>query len=402
MSCPWNKINIPKETLIDLYENQRLSIAQVASKLEFSNGPIHRLLRDYKLKIRTVSQAKEKYFISKGELKNLYLTQKLSTEQIAKKYGCNHVTIIYKMGKYGIKSRGHLGLTPPIKISKEKLEYLYHGRKLSAVKIAKILHRSKGGIERKINNFNIPTRNVDNRACKYKKFDFSGDLSEKAYMIGFRIGDLYITQTKNLILAHCSTTKRNQIRLIKNLFSPYTPSHIAIAKRGTFEITTHLNKTFSFLLPKQDDIELWILENPQYFWAFFAGYSDAEGSLHLSRINKGKYIKNCATFEISSYDKNILRKLSAGLSQFNIQSKQPYVCHPKGTPCVYSKYFSSDDSWRLVVSRKDCLWKLINFWEKYSRHKDKQTAIERVRRNIILRNQLPYCHKINLSVPKII
>ncbi|PIV01912.1 hypothetical protein COS55_00810 [Candidatus Shapirobacteria bacterium CG03_land_8_20_14_0_80_40_19] len=75
MSCPWNKINIPKETLIDLYENQRLSIAQVASKLEFSNGPIHRLLRDYKLKIRTVSQAKEKYFISKGELKNLYLTK---------------------------------------------------------------------------------------------------------------------------------------------------------------------------------------------------------------------------------------------------------------------------------------------------------------------------------------
>lgn len=87
------------------------------------------------------------------------------------------------MKKYGIKSRGRLGLTKPIKISKEKLEYLYHDRKLSAVKIAKILHRSKGG-------------------------------------------------------------------------------YVAKAKRGTFEIVAHLNKTFSFLLPKQDNIETWILVNP--------------------------------------------------------------------------------------------------------------------------------------------
>ena len=401
MSCPWNKINIPKQTLTELYENQKLSIAQIASKLGYSNGPIHRLLRDYKIKIRTISQAKEKYFISKNELKNLYLKQKLSTDQIAKKYGCDSVTIVYRMRKYGIKSRGHLGLTKPINISKEKLEYLYHDRKLSAVKIAKILHRSKGGIERKINNFNILTRNIDNRACKYKKFDFSENLTEKAYMIGFRLGDLNVVPTKNLIIARCSTTKINQVNLIKNLFSPYTTPHLVIAKRGTFEITAHLNKTFSFLLPKQDDIEPWILENSQCFWAFFAGYSDAEGCLHLHRAC-GKQLTPFSLFQLSSYDKNILRQLWKGLNKSDILSPPPAICHLKGTPCGNSKYFSNDDSWRFTVSRKDCLWKLIHFWKKYSKHKDKQTAIERAKRNIILRNQLPHCHKIDLSVPKII
>lgn len=399
MSCPWNKIDIPKQELIDLYENQRLSISQISSRLGYSNGPICRLLKEYQIKVRTVSQAKEKYFIPKKELKNLYITQKLSTEQIAKKYGCDSVTIIYKMRKYGIKSRGHLGLTKPINISKEKLEYLYHDRKLSAVKIAKILHRSKGGVERKIHNFNISTRNIDNRACKYKKFDFSGNLTEKAYMIGFRLGDLNVVQTKNLIIIRCSTTKRNQVKLIKDLFSPYTTPHIGKAKRGTFEIAAHLNKTFSFLLPKQDNIEPWILENPQHFWAFFAGYSDAEGCLYLHRV-EGKYLKSFANFQISSYDKNILQQLWKGLNQVDISSVFPAICHPKGTPCGNPKYFSNNDMWRLTVSRKDSVWKLIYFWGLYSKHKDKQTAIEKAKRNIILRNQLPHCHKIDLSIPK--
>jgi len=397
MSTPWNKVNIDKQTLRELYGNRRLSISRIALKLGYSNTPIHRLLKDYKVKIRTISQAKEKFNISKRELKNLYCVQKISTEQISKRYGCNHVTILNRMKKYRIKSRGLLGLTKPIKISKEKLEYLYYDRNLSIAKIAKILHKSKGGIERKIKYFDIKTRNINNRACKYKKFDFSGNLNEKAYMIGFRIGDLYITQTKNLILSHCSTTKRNQVRLIKNLFSPYTTPHVVRAKRGTFEITTHLNKTFSFLLPKQDNIESWVLENPQYFWAFFAGYSDAEGCIHLHRAY-GKQSKPFAEFLLNSYDKNILIQIWNGFKKANVITQPPKIKTFKGTPLGNKGHVYNNDMWMLVVSRKESLWKLIHYWKKHSRHKDKQTAIEKAKRNIILRNQLPRCHKINLPV----
>jgi len=281
MPKPWNKIEIPKEKLKFLYEKQGLSIAQIASKLGYSNGPIHRLLKKYHLKIRTISEAKEKFKISKKDLRNLYHHQKFSMNEIAKKYGCNHVTIVNRMKKYDLKSRGHLGLTKPIRISKEKFEYLYCTQRLSLDKIAKILHCSGGGLQRKIKNFGIKTRPISERACKYKKKDFNGNLEEKAYMIGFRLGDLNVKPTKNLIQVRSSTTKRNQMILIKNLFSPYTTPHVWKAKRGTFEIVALLNKSFDFLLPKNDNVESWILKKPKYFLAFFAGYADAEGCFYF-------------------------------------------------------------------------------------------------------------------------
>lgn len=396
MPKPWNKINIPREKLKNLYENQGLSIAQIALKLGYSNRPIHRLLREYHLKIRTISEAKEKFKISKKELRNLYYHQKLSMNEIAKKYNCSHATIVYRIKKYGLKSRGHLGLTKPIRISKEKFEYLYHTRRLSLDKIAKILHCSEGGLQRKIRNFKIKTRPISERACKYKKKDFNGTLEEKAYMIGFRLGDLNIKPTKNLFQARCSTTKRAQIMLIKNLFSPYTTPHVWKAKRGTFEITALLNKSFNFLLPKNDCIESWVLKKSKYFVAFFAGYADAEGCLYIHRSKKAK----SAIFSLSSYDKQILFQIWNNFKKINIFSPVPFLKAPKGTPCSSNKkYSSSGDAWSLVIAKKDSLWKLIHFWEKYSKHKEKRKAINKAKNNLVLRNQLPYCHKIDLSTP---
>jgi len=404
MSRPWNKINISKEVLEGLYENQGLSLAQIASKLGYSTRPIHHLLREYRIKIRSISEAKEKFKISKQELRNLYRKQKLSTEQIAQKYGCSHATTVNRMKKYGIKSRGHLGLTKPIRISKEKLEYLYHTRGLSLAKIAKILHCSEGGIERKIKNFGIKTRLISNRACKHKKKDFNGSLIEKAYMIGFRLGDLNVSKKKNVIVVRCSTTKRAQASLIKNLFSPYGGLSISKAKRGTYEIYVFLNQSFNFLLFKSDKIPKWIIKNNKYFLAFFAGYADAEGYLSLSSSKTGRRVKSSAIFGLSSYDKNILQQLLRVFKRLGINFPSLYLSLPKGTLCGNKKdknYFSNGDAWRLTTAQKASLWKLVHFWEKYSKHKDKKKAINKARENLILRNQLPYCHKIDLSIPKI-
>ena len=402
MPKPWNKINIPKDILGDLYENQGLSIAKIALELGCSTTPIHRLLREYQIRIRIISEAKEKFKISKQELKNLYLKQKLSTEQIAQRYDCSHATIVNRMKKYGIKSRGHLGLTRPIRISKEKLEYLYYTRRLSLVKIAKILHCSASGLERKMKNFKIKTRPISQRACKHKKKNFDGSLTEKAYMIGFRLGDLNVCKSKNVIVVRCSSTKRAQISLIKNLFSPYGGISTSKAKRGTYEIYVFLDQSFKFLLPKEDKISNWIIKSNKYFLAFFAGYSDAEGSLYLHKT-EGKRMRLFAVFELNSYDKNILQQLRQGLKKINIDSMPLFISSPKGTPCGSrsgKKYFSNGDAWCFVIARKALLWRLIHFWKKYSRHKDKKRAINKARENLIFRNQLPYCRKIDLTIPK--
>ena len=103
MCKSWNKIKISKKKLKYLYENQCLSIAQIASKLRYSNEPIHRLLKEYHLKIRSISEAKEKFKIPRKELRDLYYYQKFSMDKIAKKYACSHATIVKRMKKYGLK-----------------------------------------------------------------------------------------------------------------------------------------------------------------------------------------------------------------------------------------------------------------------------------------------------------
>jgi len=399
MPKPWNKIEIPREKLKNLYEDQGLSIAQIASKLGYSNGPVHRLLREYHLKIRTISEAKEKFKISKKELRNLYYHQKFSMNEIAKKYGCSHATIVNRIKKHCLKSRGHLGLTKPIRISKEKFEYLYHARKLSLDKIGKILHCSEGGLQRKIKKFVIKTRPISERACKYKKKDFDGNLEEKAYMIGFRLGDLNIKPTKNLFQARCSTTKRAQIILIKNLFSPYTTPHVWKAKRGTFEITALLNKSFNFLLPKNDCIESWVLKKPKCFLAFFAGYTDAEGCFYFQKSTNGRKWKN-ALFEIQTQDRQIIHQLWLGLTKLGISSPKPKISR-YGGEIDKRGIKNNKDVWRLGVCQKESLWRMLNFLKPYIKHKEKNKALSRAMENIISRNNLPYCRPINLSIPKL-
>lgn len=399
MPKPWNKINIPREKLKNLYENQGLSIAQIASKLGYSNGPIHRLLREYHLKIRTISEAKEKFKISKKELRNLYYHQKLSMNEIAKKYNCNHVTIVNRIRKYNLKSRGHLGLTKPIRISKEKFEYLYHTRRLSLDKIAKILHCSEGGLQRKIINFKVKTRPISERACKYKKKDFDGTLEEKAYMIGFRLGDLYVSKKKNVIVVHCSTTKKAQTSLIKNLFYLYGGVDIGRAKRGTIEISAFLNDSFKFLIPKEDNIPEWIIKNNKYFLAFFAGYADAEGCFYFRKSTNGRK-RQSASFEIQTQDRQIIHELWLGLNQLDIFSPKPKVSR-YGGEIDKRGIKNNKDMWRIGVCQKESLWKMLNFLKPYIRHREKSKVILKAMENIISRNNLPYCRPINLFIPKL-
>lgn len=346
----------------------------------------------------------KKYTISKEDLYHFYFQQKFSTAKIASVFGCSHATVLNRMKEYGLPRRSKLGLRKPLSLSKTTLNYLYNTRSLSAEKIAKIIHRSRGGVERKIKQFDIKTRNINNRACKYKKKDFSGDPIEKAYMIGFRLGDLNVYKRKNVIVVRCSTTKRAQVSLIKNLLSPYGGINISKAKRGTYEIYVFLNNSFDFLLPKEDKIPTWITKNNKYFLAFFAGYADAEGYLCLNN-SRGKRVKSFAVFGLSSYDRRILQQLRREFKYLNINFPSLYLSSPKGTPCANKEgrnYFSNGNAWCLTTARKASLWKLIYFWEKYSRHKDKKKAIRKAKENLILRNQLPYCRKIDLTIPKMV
>lgn len=391
----WSKITIPKKTLKKLYLLERLSIDQIAQKLAVSTGPVQRQLREYGIPIRTVSESKEKFPLSKKELNNLYWKQGLSTDALAKLFGCNHVTILNRMNKLGVPRRTNLGHTKPLKLSKATLEHLYYHRGLSLKKIAKVIHRSEGGVERKFNQYGLKSRGIANRACKYKKKDFSGNLTEKAYLVGFRLGDLNVYGLKNIIQVRCSTTIHEQMTLIRQLFSPYTTVRVTKSRRGDWDVAVLLNKSFNFLIPKHKRVPEWILTNPKAFFAFFAGYTDAEGCLSFKKPGRLGKIE-IASFQIQTQQKEIVLGLWANMQKFGVLAPIPRVSRPAGYLDKRGRK-NNKDMWRFEVVRKESLWKLIHFLKPYLKHKKKIKMLKLTKRNIEWRNSAPYSKPIALT-----
>ncbi len=396
----WNKIVVDKYQLKELYCARKLSIAQIGKLLHVSRTPVHRALKEFNIPIRSLSVACTKIIVSKKELQKWYFKDKMSMFKIADKLNCTHSAVVSKFKQFGLKSRGHLGLTEPIKLTKKGFEYLYDNKGLSLKKISRIAHCSESGLERRFKEYKIKSRTIKNRACKYKKYDFSGDPIEKAYLIGFRLGDLNVMKRVSVTLIRCSTTIPAQTSLIRNLFKSYTTPHVWKAKRGTTEIVCLVNKSFDFLLPKEDKIPCWIQSKPIYFWSFFAGYSDAEGCISIFK-SKTLQIKKNVNYQITTYDKRILLSLRSLFNKFNIGSYF-FLKAPRGTRVGKTKYYSSGDAWCLTVSGKQSLWDLIEYWKIYSKHADKIKRIYYAEKNLILRNYIKWSHPIKMDFPNLV
>jgi predicted DNA-binding protein YlxM (UPF0122 family) len=346
------------------------------------------MLHEHKIHVRSPKEASIKVLISKQQLKKMYVKNKLSMFEIANKLGCTHSAIVYKFKKFGIKSRGHLGLTRPIKLTKIGFEYLYYKRGLSLKKIAKIAHCSESGLEKRFKKYELKSRTIKNRAARIKKHDFSGNLIEKSYLIGFRLGDLNIMKRVSVTQVRCSSTIFAQIRLIKQLFSKYsTPKIVKHIDRKfkipKWDIVFLVNRTFDFLVPKQDEIPEWIQKDKQLFFSFLAGYSDAEGSF-LIRKGKPKNKVGFGLYEIGSQQKNIIIQIWKNLLKHGIQIPHPIISkragytQPNGTK-------NNKDFWHLSTTRKDSVWNLVQSIEMYIKHPNKIKELARVKENVKLR-----------------
>lgn len=355
-------------------------MAKMGKKLCCSPSTIKRLMDKHGIKSRILSEAAEEFFIPKQTLKKLYYQNKLSVELIGKLYGCSHATILNKMEFYGLKRRGHLGTRKPVIITKKTLINLYLKRKFSQNQIAKTMHCSVWAIEKLMKKYKIKSRGLSESQMIYPKFNFSGNPTERAYLIGFRLGDLNVERAKLQIQVRCSTTRPAQVQLIRDLFSKYT--HLGIKNTRYInnqlitDIRCFLNKSFNFLLPKKDKIEPWILKNDKFFFAFVAGYTDAEGCLLIRKYKKSKI--PVAGFELQSSDKNIINQIWKKIILFGIRAPRPKVNRPIGV-------INRKNIWRLSIFRKSSLLKFLGFIEPYLKHHDKKNKLYFLKKNIISR-----------------
>lgn len=247
-----------------------------------------------------------------------------------------------------------------INIPKKTLEFLYLKKRNSPREIASLFNCDRMTVSNRLKEFRIPTRSNSESRMKYKKFDFSGDLLDKAYILGFRLGDLNVYQTSErseLIIARCNTTQSVQIRLMKRLFSKYGQVTISKGKYST-SINCYLNKSFIFLLPKYQKIPHWIEKDKMTGAAFIAGYTDAEGNFLLNQLR--------ARFKIDSYDVEILKWIANWLKNHGIHVKFRQIGKAGDLRRNGARF--KHDIWRLNVNEAISLMRFITMIKPFSKH----------------------------------
>ena len=252
-----------------------------------------------------------------------------------------------------------------IKVSRDQLSRWYHDERKSTIEIAAILGIDQANVIYWMNKLDVPRRNKSEALTKTWWADFSGNLEEKAYLIGFRLGDLHVYHLKpnsgQTIRIMCASSKDAQIKLIQSLFEPYGFVNVTSKIDGKTGIDCYVNMSFDFLLPKQDDIEDWILSDERFSLAFLAGYIDAEGSFGID-------MNGAANLKVESYDVGILHQLHGILTQLDIACPPPNLIKNKEN----AKQKLNQDVWRLGVYRKSSINRLCTFLDAYLRHEDRR------------------------------
>jgi len=238
------------------------------------------------------------------ELRDLYVRQRLSLNAIAKRRGCHQETVRQYLIQYGISRR--------------------------SVAVAKII---------------------------YPRRSFSGQPIEKAYLLGFRAGDLCVykanhRETSQTITVACASTVKEQIDLVRSLFEQYGHIGLSEGERQTV-ITCYLDLSFDFLLEKDDRIPDWILADQNWFAAYFAGYIDAEGCIQVKRHTRA------AEVVIRSYEVNILRTCWGILQKLGIVCPPVYLIKRKGERDAQGPLYHKD-YWGLGIYRRESLLQLFN------------------------------------------
>ncbi|MBI3763680.1 MAG: hypothetical protein HY260_17695 [Chloroflexi bacterium] len=328
--------------------------------------------------------------VSRDELDRLYNEQGLTTAEIGGLFEVSDEVVRYRMNQLGIprrdKSEAARGPRPDrrrLRLDCEELERLYVVEDLDTAEIGRRFGVDGDTVRRHLEECGIARRDKSAAAIRYPRRGFSGVPVEKAYLIGLRLGDLWVKPTNDgpfttSITVTCTTTRAEQIELFQETFSAY--GHVAVTpgRDGNHIAACHLNASFDFLLPKQDCIEAWILEAPEFFVAFLAGYTDAEGCFNVPA-------DGMALYRLQSYDVTILHQIHDVLTeQLEIECPPPRLTVPKGS-LIPGGYRRRNDCWALTVKRKSALHRLCSQLETHLKHSKRRQDMYAVWQNVIER-----------------
>jgi hypothetical protein len=265
-------------------------------------------------------------------------------------------------------------------VTREELDYWYNELGENLEQIAKRLGIDFVTVHDLMKHYGLSRRNRAIARIEYARHSFSGNQVEKAYLIGFRLGDLNVRMdlpTSKTIQVRCGTTIPAQVQLIRGLFEPYGHVNTRKGTIGETQVECYLDMSFDFLLPKEDRVPEWVTADDPCFWAFLAGYMDAEGYIGLRKRKGGR----SAIVEIASCDVGILRGLWSGLNDRGIICPNLYLKARSGTANRRGTR-NNRDYYNLSIIRKASLDMLFHEISPLLKHADKRDAMARAWTNI--------------------
>ncbi len=267
-------------------------------------------------------------------------------------------------------------------LTPELLWQLYIEQRLSKEEIGRRLHCSPSTVTRHLREHNIPERNLSAATTLYPRLDFDGSDVDRAYLLGFRLGDLHVKPTtlgNHSIEVSSRTTRAEQAELFRGVFGKYGYAYVKEpSKDGQYTLLCRLNRSFSFLLPKVDDVPEWVRNSNECSAAFAAGYADAEGSFYTFHYKCKARDEWRSGFNIASQDSNIITWFHQWLSSIGATCPAPVADQRPN----YARTV-----WLIVVRRKASLLALIEALSPYLRHSKRRADMERVQQNVLERNR---------------
>lgn len=324
--------------------------------------------------VRAISRMKNRHPIRISDKKGYAIINLrksgLSYPKIARELGIRVGGVRSFLRRRGLTSKQRIG-----PIAEETLKELYCVQGLSMGKIAERLGLPHTNVEYWMGKFRIARRPLR----KYVRNPFSGDDYEKAYMIGFRQGDLHAKREGLGVRISGSTTHPAQISLFRALFEKY--GHVYVGpvynrkhQKYFWQMVVVLDDSFSFLMPKSSRIPSWIKRNLKTALYFAAGFFDAEGSISVTFRNRRKGMVMEVAMMISNSDRQLLEEVASILRRYK---PHIYLSQREGTRTGPNKTYLNQDQWQLAIYRRAAQERLLDVFPIKHQEKVEKAKIAR-------------------------
>lgn len=313
----------------------------------------------------------------KEDLVRLYVDEGLSAMKIARVYGLRYAspktaesTVLYHLKRNGIARRDPAEHV--LKVTGEMVDQW-----VTRYRAGESLKEIAGSGYSPVTVWNhLRRRGVKLRdkveaqisaVTRHERKRFTGDESEKNYLLGFVLGDCSVARHGRGIRVRSGSTHPLFVKLFADLLGAY--GHLRMYPKDSGLVKAELNLqidldgSFEFLLWKNIRPLSVVPSNTTAFLSFIAGFFDAEGSVYFHRKSYSP------SFELSITNTNraLLKKIQLILMSMNHHPKM-YHFTQHGTRFEGGK---EGELWRLTIHRRDEVRRLLTVLPL--RHEEKVT-----------------------------